>query len=157
MRSMRLLLAILVCLLFTLNTGCSQQGEPLPEDILSKLDPEEITACRISWIYPDGYHLGEERDPERVQAVYEALLHMKMRPVEHRAYMGAGSLYWFSFEQDGEDIFLFNFMDGKDEDTYISVELDYSAVIVNERQLEEEYGWHTILYDIMGSAEIIRD
>lgn len=151
-RSIKAILLAVVLLLPIFCTACSQRGESLPDDMLSKLDPEKITACQITVLNPIGemVYKGEETDPERVRAMYEALCHIKIKPVEREAYFGAtcNELY---FVQDGKSIFVYFFMP-VDNYTYITWGEDNAAIILNESELEEDYGWLTTAQKMLEDA-----
>lgn len=140
---------LLVLMTIVVKRYTSREPSVIAERITS-LDLEKITACTVEWMtLDDKYYSYMETDRQKVQAMYEAVSHMKLKEERYDPLLGA-SYYGLSFMQDGEEISIFSYYDGH----VLAPGLDkYAAEITNEEELEEAYGWISILLDMIGASK----
>lgn len=129
------------------------RNNPIKEK-LNILDPEKITESTIFWINPnhESYEY-TETDPEKVKAVYESLSHMKLREKKNMIPCGV-CFRGIYFTQDGKKYAICSYNAGE---ILAPAGVDYMADVTNLDELEEKYGWRTILKEMILNAEKARE
>lgn len=130
-----------------------EKENPIKDKIVS-LDPKKITGCHVEWLTMENeYYSYTETDPEKVSAIYEALRHMKFKEVPYDPLFGA-SYYGIDLVADDKMYAIFSLYD---EHVLAPGHARYEAIITNLDKMEEEYGWKTLLREMLGKAAALKD
>lgn len=152
------LVIILAAAVFAFVRYTKMQDNPITKRLESLAD-EKITACSVTWLghdpitYKDFIYNYQEKDPEKVQAVYNALCHLRVKEVPYNPMIG-GKYCDISFtREDGTEISIFSYYDGH----AITGKPNYMCEFLNSKKLEKDYGLWTIIEEMKKKAEAEKD
>lgn len=156
MKKKKIIISLLLFLIILFIIGgmfyLQNRNNPIKEK-LNMLDPEKITECTVLWVNPNHESFEyTETDPQKVKAVYEALSHMKLK--EKKFIIPFEVCYrGICLTQDGKKYVVCSYSMGE---VLAPAGVDYMADVTNLEELEEKYGWKTILKEMILNAEKAR-